>query len=109
MSMPSPFSPLLSSRIRAPTQAWNDDRDRKSTRLNSSHTVISYAVFCLKKKKTKQISTKQLNADITIQMKEKLCAVRQNENNLSKLPSKEKNTRYIIDNLSDISYAIGED
>src|SRR5260221_3723609 len=26
--------------------------DRKSTRLNSSHTVISYAVFCLKKKKT---------------------------------------------------------
>src|SRR5438034_2040952 len=28
--------------------------DRKSTRLNSSHTVISYAVFCLKKKKIKQ-------------------------------------------------------
>src|SRR2546426_9169418 len=27
--------------------------DRKSTRLNSSHLVISYAVFCLKKKKTK--------------------------------------------------------
>src|SRR5438132_10868532 len=26
------------------------DKDRKSTRLNSSHTVISYAVFCLKKK-----------------------------------------------------------
>src|SRR5256885_7018048 len=31
-----------------------DMRDRKSTRLNSSHLVISYAVFCLKKKK-KQI------------------------------------------------------
>src|SRR5436190_6422493 len=35
---------------------WKDQyeariRDRKSTRLNSSHTVISYAVFCLKKKK----------------------------------------------------------
>src|SRR5947207_7595057 len=29
--------------------------DRKSTRLNSSHTVISYAVFCLKKKNTQQI------------------------------------------------------
>src|SRR5438132_9020794 len=29
-----------------------DEGDRKSTRLNSSHTVISYAVFCLKKKKT---------------------------------------------------------
>src|SRR5438034_3886388 len=28
----------------------SDRRDRKSTRLNSSHTVISYAVFCLKKK-----------------------------------------------------------
>src|SRR5687768_18308275 len=29
-------------------------RDRKSTRLNSSHGYISYAVFCLKKKKTKK-------------------------------------------------------
>src|SRR5438034_1870522 len=29
------------------------DQDRKSTRLNSSHTVISYAVFCLKKKNSK--------------------------------------------------------
>src|SRR2546426_3927154 len=29
-------------------------RDRKSTRLNSSHLVISYAVFCLKKKKKEQ-------------------------------------------------------
>src|SRR5256885_9371634 len=29
-----------------------DLEDRKSTRLNSSHLVISYAVFCLKKKKT---------------------------------------------------------
>src|SRR5256885_9084373 len=32
--------------------ALADRRDRKSTRLNSSHLVISYAVFCLKKKKT---------------------------------------------------------
>src|SRR2546426_3001993 len=32
-------------------------RDRKSTRLNSSHLVISYAVFCLKKKKKKILST----------------------------------------------------
>src|SRR2546430_10431211 len=31
------------------------DRDRKSTRLNSSHSQISYAVFCLKKKKTHNI------------------------------------------------------
>src|SRR2546422_2797155 len=31
------------------------DRDRKSTRLNSSHGYISYAVFCLKKKKKKHV------------------------------------------------------
>src|SRR5438552_12783719 len=30
---------------------WRERRDRKSTRLNSSHQIISYAVFCLKKKK----------------------------------------------------------
>src|SRR5438034_1709893 len=36
-------------RRRAP--GWDEAADRKSTRLNSSHTVISYAVFCLKKKK----------------------------------------------------------
>src|SRR5260221_6225904 len=36
---------------RSPTGAQHGKRDRKSTRLNSSHTVISYAVFCLKKKK----------------------------------------------------------
>src|SRR2546427_9271718 len=30
-------------------------RDRKSTRLNSSHSQISYAVFCLKKKKKKRL------------------------------------------------------
>src|SRR5260221_1827581 len=38
----------------APGQFWSllgaSARDRKSTRLNSSHTVISYAVFCLKNK-----------------------------------------------------------
>src|SRR5256885_8344514 len=39
-----PPSPLLSAR----------STDRKSTRLNSSHLVISYAVFCLKKKNAKQ-------------------------------------------------------
>src|SRR5690625_5996145 len=31
-------------------------RDRKNTRLNSSHVAISYAVFCLKKKKNKEIT-----------------------------------------------------
>src|SRR5207248_11332594 len=33
------------------TRIVNSKRDRKSTRLNSSHRTISYAVFCLKKKK----------------------------------------------------------
>src|SRR5258708_8789492 len=35
-------------------------RDRKSTRLNSSHQIISYAVFCLKKKKKKQLDENHL-------------------------------------------------
>src|SRR5256885_6477588 len=39
--------PASMSRLRVCSQ----HRDRKSTRLNSSHLVISYAVFCLKKKK----------------------------------------------------------
>src|SRR2546426_10121446 len=51
-----PFSPRW---IRAPVlrdgdgrePGWRSGQDRKSTRLNSSHLVISYAVFCLKKKK----------------------------------------------------------
>src|SRR5260221_5076476 len=34
---------------------WRGRPDRKSTRLNSSHTVISYAVFCLKKKKMTEV------------------------------------------------------
>src|SRR2546422_3183761 len=35
--------------------------DRKSTRLNSSHGYISYAVFCLKKKKNKSISRRSIS------------------------------------------------
>src|SRR2546426_1509985 len=41
------------------------EQDRKSTRLNSSHLVISYAVFCLKKKKKKQQDTKLTQKQIT--------------------------------------------
>src|SRR5437660_6247421 len=39
-----------------PSRLWTqrEKADRKSTRLNSSHVAISYAVFCLKKKKKKQ-------------------------------------------------------
>src|SRR2546426_1788833 len=46
--------PQLGTRVKLTHTSWVDEerRDRKSTRLNSSHLVISYAVFCLKKKKT---------------------------------------------------------
>src|SRR5438309_8691804 len=40
--------------VELPGHFDDSDRDRKSTRLNSSHSSISYAVFCLKKKKKKQ-------------------------------------------------------
>src|SRR5438132_5846859 len=42
---------LARARLRVSWANSSRDQDRKSTRLNSSHTVISYAVFCLKKKK----------------------------------------------------------
>src|SRR3712207_8559836 len=59
--------PLISSkddtlRIIVPVTEGKLYRDRKSTRLNSSHANISYAVFCLKKKKFLKSSTiKSLN------------------------------------------------
>src|SRR5471030_3377233 len=52
-----PYTTLFRSRRGQGKGAWRPfrvgqcDRDRKSTRLNSSHLGISYAVFCLKKKK----------------------------------------------------------
>src|SRR5437773_9049137 len=42
------------SRTQPSRRAWPRTLDRKSTRLNSSHITISYAVFCLKKKKKKK-------------------------------------------------------
>src|SRR2546422_3029338 len=44
--------PLSDDQIRRVAPSIFADADRKSTRLNSSHGYISYAVFCLKKKKT---------------------------------------------------------
>src|SRR2546422_5222706 len=41
-------------------------RDRKSTRLNSSHGYISYAVFCLKKKKQAPVTTQMLEQNDSI-------------------------------------------
>src|SRR5438034_8900177 len=68
-----PYTTLFRSLVRAMSWPWTIVRpptvygewdrevlkvDRKSTRLNSSHTVISYAVFCLKKKKKKNDKSK---------------------------------------------------
>src|SRR3712207_6957577 len=50
-STSSPFS--VSAATRRSLSLSPSAQDRKSTRLNSSHANISYAVFCLKKKKTK--------------------------------------------------------
>src|SRR3712207_9018045 len=55
------FATMVSENLKLPARVWCDywegvvlepdhARDRKSTRLNSSHANISYAVFCLKKK-----------------------------------------------------------
>src|SRR5947207_10896889 len=49
--------------IETPRDRIPPDRDRKSTRLNSSHTVISYAVFCLKKKNELKVLTSLSKAD----------------------------------------------
>src|SRR2546430_11988023 len=47
----APEDRVLDAALPAPQTSVEDLRDRKSTRLNSSHSQISYAVFCLKKKK----------------------------------------------------------
>src|SRR5256885_10900976 len=47
-NVPDDGLPLQSQQL---PQSGKEAKDRKSTRLNSSHLVISYAVFCLKKKK----------------------------------------------------------
>src|SRR5574341_1569652 len=65
-----PYTTLFRSRERRAAMTANDGTalaarpfhlDRKSTRLNSSHQLISYAVFCLKKKKHKKIQTADMD------------------------------------------------
>src|SRR3712207_8635689 len=70
-NLPSPFfdqipilshPPTIKEDNPQSTQTLKKQRtDRKSTRLNSSHANISYAVFCLKKKKTKHTNNQIIN------------------------------------------------
>src|SRR5947199_3759509 len=66
----SPASAAGHRTTRVPQRAWRRPRgeptrpDRKSTRLNSSHLGISYAVFCLKKKKVGQAIDSKFCPDI---------------------------------------------
>src|SRR5476651_2742816 len=71
----SPCGRLRRCRVRGRSRGDRDCRDRKSTRLNSSHANISYAVFCLKKKKKKikiyNIHKKKKKNTSNIQAKER--------------------------------------
>src|SRR5207249_9272652 len=64
---PTPGMVCNNSASKGPMPGALGNRDRKSTRLNSSHVSISYAVFCLKKKKKKnkhkrkKTKTKKIN------------------------------------------------
>src|SRR5258708_24203105 len=69
-NLPTDFGFSMVSHPRDPATCWviplsipekpkSVGRDRKSTRLNSSHQIISYAVFCLKKKITQYPDIKQ--------------------------------------------------
>src|SRR5438067_8246798 len=51
---------VVAARAAAVTGRVHVDLDRKSTRLNSSHVSISYAVFCLKKKKNKHTLSEEI-------------------------------------------------
>src|SRR2546430_11027187 len=62
--------PIPTAALSGTALLWVEQRlltqDRKSTRLNSSHSQISYAVFCLKKKKTLLLTqADRLTADLT--------------------------------------------
>src|SRR2546427_7864440 len=52
------------SLVRGHSRRAGGRRDRKSTRLNSSHSQISYAVFCLKKKKKLQRETENTERSV---------------------------------------------
>src|SRR2546430_7232984 len=63
-SAPSEFASIVSGSRETP-RLDQAPLDRKSTRLNSSHSQISYAVFCLKKKKKKQTNSHNIPTLLT--------------------------------------------
>src|SRR2546427_8546835 len=81
-----PYTTLFRSRSpRAPAEAARGARatappprrgDRKSTRLNSSHSQISYAVFCLKKKKKDKHQHEIDNTTYRCEVREHACIAR---------------------------------
>src|SRR5256884_1551917 len=61
LSQPAPTPPAALDLDTAALEKTLGSKDRKSTRLNSSHGYISYAVFCLKKKKHTHRGTRSLS------------------------------------------------
>src|SRR5438552_13731083 len=61
--LPSALCPEGRCRQFLPAPPHGQAADRKSTRLNSSHQITSYAVFCLKKKKTEQDESRQISVN----------------------------------------------
>src|SRR5436309_12691937 len=57
LTQPSQGDRLIEMLLDVAADSLHHFQDRKSTRLNSSHVKISYAVFCLKKKKHRQMET----------------------------------------------------
>src|SRR5437588_7558548 len=77
-ALPICIGPSRQSPLRRPGRALEPqpvraDADRKSTRLNSSHTVISYAVFCLKKKNKEAQKQRIQNDDDNVTREQSDC------------------------------------
>src|SRR2546430_3622578 len=74
---------MIPTSPRGCADSFRERQDRKSTRLNSSHSQISYAVFCLKKKKSattrSDAAAKQLN-DTGVAEKERITTVNAHTN-----------------------------
>src|SRR5205814_6533128 len=72
--VPATFLRISSKRRSSGSCWWSRRPDRKSTRLNSSHLGISYAVFCLKKKK-KKCASRTKNTPIKQAISDRRCRI----------------------------------